>query len=108
MPSKSDMLPLEKSQEQFSNWILPSLLPLNYYIVLTYRLLLSKLVNNYYAFNIIEHVNIAQRQSIIGLCFLNSNRNFSIIIFSIEPQTEQTALIQVLIHFRQSDSKIEY
>ena len=74
MPSKSDMRLLEKSQEKVSKWILPNLdycerlrslnlLPLNYYIVLTDLLLLSKLVKNYYAFNISEHINIVQRRS---------------------------------------------
>ena len=33
----------------------PKLLPLNHYIVLTHLLLLTKLANNYYAFNINEH-----------------------------------------------------
>ena len=40
-----------------------NLLPLNYYTVLTDILLLSKLMNPYYAFNISEHVNIVQRRS---------------------------------------------
>ena len=74
MPSKSDIRLLEKSQEKVSKWILPNLnycerlrslnlLPLNFYIVLTDLLMLSKLVNNYYAFNISEHINIVQRRS---------------------------------------------
>ena len=74
MPSKFVMRHLEKSQEKVSKWILPNLncckrlrslnlLPLNYYIVLTDLLLPSKLVNNYYAFNISEHINIVQTRS---------------------------------------------
>ena len=74
MPSKFDMRLLEKSQEKVSKWILPNLnycerlrslnfLPLNYYVVLIDLLLLLKLVNNYYAFNISEHINIVQRRS---------------------------------------------
>ena len=74
MPSKSDMQPLARSQEKVSNWILPNLnycerlrslnlLPLNYYIVLTDLLLLSKMANNYYAFNISEHIKTVQRRS---------------------------------------------
>ena len=40
-----------------------NLIPLNYYILLTDLLLLPKLVNNYYAFRITEHINIVQRRS---------------------------------------------
>ena len=74
MPSKSDKRLFEKSQEKISKWVLPnlnycerlrslSLLPLNYYIWLTDLLLLSKLVNNYYVFNVSENIKIVQRRS---------------------------------------------
>ena len=60
-----------------SKWILPNLnyrkrlrslhlLPLNYYIVPTDLLLLSKSLNNYYAFDISEHISIVQRRSSNG------------------------------------------
>ena len=74
MPSKSNIRLFKKSQEKVSKWILPnlnycerlrslSLLPLNYYIWLTDLLLLSKFLNNYYAFNISENINIVKRRS---------------------------------------------
>ena len=87
MPSKSDMRLLQKSQEKVSKWILPildycerlrslNLLPLNYYIVLTDLLLLSNLVNNYYAFNISEHINIVQRRSSFWLVLREIKKEF--------------------------------
>ena len=74
MPSKSGMRLLEKSQEKVWKGILPNLnycerlrslilLTLNYYVMLTDLLLLSKLLNNYYAFNISEYNNIVQTRS---------------------------------------------
>ena len=70
MPSEYD----KRIVEKVSKWILPNLiyserlrslnlLPRNYYIVPTDLLLLSKLANNYYAFNISEHIDIVQRRS---------------------------------------------
>ena len=74
MHSKFDMQFLEKSHEKLSKWILPNLnycerlrtpnlLPLNYYVAQTDLLMISKLVTIYYAFNISEHTNVAQRRS---------------------------------------------
>ena len=87
MPSKFDMRLPKKSQEKVSKWILPNinycerprslnLLPLNYYIVLTDLLLLSKLVNNYYAFNISEHIIIVQRRSSFRFVLPEINKEF--------------------------------
>ena len=81
--------------------MIPELLPLNYYLVLTDLLLLSKLVNNYYALNTSEHDIIVRRRSTYRFVLPEIKKKFQLSKYYFEPNTEQTSLIQML------DSKIE-
>ena len=118
MPSKFDMRLLEKSQKRVSKWIPPSLnycerlrslnlLPLNYYIVLTDLLLLSKLVNNYYAFNISEHIYIVQRRSSFWFVLPEIEKEIQLSNFFYRTTYRAKIIDSIVNFFNQSDSNIE-